>query len=355
MWCWWGKPSAELKGTVADLWVTQRVLEALGMSENESALETELALRREQYRGKWDLLLEVATLYKIMGHEETAKEIAMTIPDDSIKNTILRIDKQMIEGREVRFDTMRHTTYTDGSYYSFRDGNSPWQCVTCEEIRTSLQAYKYFQDRNDKEECKNIKRWLLQYAFKGFLSEYMEMQIVSTLWNGQPVEMEDMLWQMSVGDKVLEKLPYTTTVNSEIKVDYKGRRDVYISTEQNWWNKNPEAKGNGMTINTSYDNGVITVEVSVGKTAENVIISVPIPAGCSYSDNQEKSNSEMYREEYRDRVNIYCYQLREGKHTFKVSLNERFPGVYTINPAQVRLVDYPVFNANSEVKRVMIK
>ena len=367
MWCWWGKPSAELKGTgaslslaklrgtEADLWVTQRVLEALGMSENESALETELSLLREQYRGKWNLLLEVATLYKIMGHEETAKEIAMTIPDDSIKNTTLRIDKQMIEGREVRFDTMRHTTYTDGSYYSFRDGNSPWQCVTCEEVRTSLQAYKYFQDRNDKEECKNIKRWLLQYAFKGFLSEYMEMQIVSTLWNGQPVEMKDVLYQISVGGKALEGLPYRTTVNSEIEVEYKGRRDVYISTEQNWWNKDPMTQGNGMAIYTLYNNGEITVDVMVEKTAENVIVSVPIPAGCSYAERQEESMSEMYREEYRDRVNIYCYQLREGRHTFKISLNERYPGVYTINPAQVRLVDYPVFNANNELKKVVIK
>lgn len=355
MWCWWGKPSAKQRGTVADMWVTQRVLEVLGVSENESALESELALRREQYREKWNLLLEVASLYKIMGHEETAKEIAMTIPDDSIKSTALRIDKQMIEGREVQFDTMLHTTYTDGSYYSSRDGNSPWQCVTCEEVTTSLQAYRYFMNRNDKEECKNIKRWLLQYAFKGFLSEYMEMQIVSMLWNGQPVEMKDVLYQISVGGKALRGLPYLTTVNSEIEVEYKGRRDVYISTEQNWWNKAPMAQGNGMSIYTLYNSGVITVDVTVEKTAENVIVSVPIPAGCSYADDQSWSNSEMYREEYRDRVNIYCYQLREGRHTFKVRLNERYPGVYTINPAQVRLVDYPVFNANNELKKVEIK
>lgn len=355
MWCWWGKPSAELKGTVADLWVTERVLEALGVSENETVLEAELALRREKYRGKWNLLLEVATLYRVMGHEETAKEIAMTIPDDSIKSTALRIDKQMIEGREVRFDTMRHTTYTDGSYYSFRDGNSPWWCVTCEEVSTSLQAYRYFLDKNDKEECKNIKRWLLQYAFKGFLSEWMEMQIIRTLWNGQPVEMKDVLYQISVGGKALEGLPYHTAVSSEIEVEYKGRRDVYISTEQNWWNKAPMAQGNGMSIYTLYNSGVITVDVTVEKTAENVIVSVPIPAGCSYADDQSWSNSEMYREEYRDRVNIYCYQLREGRHTFKISLNERYPGVYTINPAQVRLVDYPVFNANNELKKVEIK
>lgn len=355
MWCWWGKPSAKQRGTVADMWVTQRVLEVLGVSENESALEAELALRREQYREKWNLLLEVASLYKIMGHEETAKEIAMTIPDDSIKSTALRIDKQMIEGREVRFDTMRHVTYTDGSYYSSRDGNSPWQCVTCEEVSTSLQAYRYFLNKNEKEECRNIKRWLLQYAFKGFLSEWMEMQVVSTLWNGQPVEMKDVLYQISVGGKALSGLPYHTTVNSEIEVEYKGRRDVYISTEQNWWNKAPMAQGNGMSIYTLYNSGVITVDVTVEKTAENVIVSVPIPAGCSYADDQSWSNSEMYREEYRDRVNIYCYQLREGRHTFKVRLNERYPGVYTINPAQVRLVDYPVFNANNELKKVEIK
>ncbi|MBQ0081910.1 MAG: TonB-dependent receptor plug domain-containing protein, partial [bacterium] len=346
MWCWWGKNSGS-----GSLWVTQRVLEAIGRDENENALEMELSIRRELNRGRWVELVDIARLFRTIGQVGTAIEIAKAIPDDSIKNTSLRIDKQMIEGREVRFDTMRHTTFTDGSFYSFRNGNSPWRCVTCEEVGTTLQAYRYFLDRDDREECRNIKRWLLQYGFKGFLSEYMEMQIVSTLWNGQPIAAEDVLWQMSVGGKVLGRLPYHTTVNSEVKVDYKGRRDVYISTEQNWWNKAPQAQGNGMAISTSYDKGIMTVEVTVEKTAENVIVSIPIPAGCSYADRQERGMSEMYREEYRDRVNIYCYQLREGKHTFKVRLNERYPGVYTINPAQVRLVDYPVFNANNEIHK----
>lgn len=350
MWCWWGKNSG-----AGSLWVTQRVLEAIGRDENENALEMELSIRRELNRGRWVELVDIARLFRTIGQVGTAIEIAKAIPDDSIKSTSLRIDKQMIEGREVRFDTMRHTTFTDGSFYSFRDGNSPWRCVTCEEVGTTLQAYRYFLDRDDREECRNIKRWLLQYGFKGFLSEYMEMQIVSTLWNGQPIAAEDVLWQMSVGGKVLERLPYHTTVNSEVKVDYKGRRDVYISTEQNWWNKAPQAQGNGMAISTSYDKGIMTVEVTVEKTAENVIVSIPIPAGCSYADRQERGMSEMYREEYRDRVNIYCYQLREGKHTFKVRLNERYPGVYTINPAQVRLVDYPVFNANNEIHKAVIK
>lgn len=355
MWCWWGKPSAKLMGTVADMWVTERVLEALGMSENETALESELAFRREKYRGKWDCLLDIAKLYKVIGHEETAKEIALEIPDDSIRNTYLRIEKQMMEGYDVRFDTMRHATYTDGSYYSYRKGDSCWRNVTAEEVWTTMQAYRYFEKKNDRKECKRIKRWLLQYSFGGVLSEWFEMQIVKTLWNDGPIEGKDTLWQISVGGKSLEKLPYHTTVDSEAQVDYRGLRDIYVSTEQNWWNKTPEAQGNGMTINTVYDKGVLTVEVTVEKTAENVIVSIPVPAGCSYSDNQEKSNSEMYREEYRDRVNIYCYQLREGKHTFKVRLNERYPGAYTLNPAQVRLVDYPVFNANNETKKVRIK
>lgn len=350
MWCWWGKNNG-----AGSLWVTQRVLEAIGREENENALEMELSIRREQNRGNWVELVNVARLYRTIGDVGIAIEITKTIPDDSIKSTSLRIDKQMIEGSEVRFDTMRHITYTNGSYYSFRDGNYPWRCVTCEEVSTTLQAYRYFLDRGNREECKNIKRWLLQYGFKGFLSEYMEMQIVSTLWQGQPIAAEDVLWQMSVGGKVLEWLPYHATVNSEVEIDYKGRRDVYISTEQNWWNTNPQAQGNGMVISTSYDKGIMTVEVTVEKTAENVIVSIPIPAGCSYADRQERGMSEMYREEYRDRVNIYCYQLREGKHIFKVRLNERYPGVYTINPAQVRLVDYPVFNANNEIKKVVIK
>ena len=140
------------------------------------------------------------------------------------------------------------------------------------------------------------------------------------------------------------------------------------STDRSWQvieslqEENPDVVSNGMTIKAEYvsvnekeNRSVIKVDVTLEADAEYLVISIPIPAGCSYDENSYSyTRGESHREEYKDRVNIFCERIGEGSHHFEVPLNERYPGVYTINPSEVHLIYFPAFNANYKKTKVRL-
>lgn len=85
------------------------------------------------------------------------------------------------------------------------------------------------------------------------------------------------------------------------------------------------------------------------------MIEVPIPSGCSYEDNQQAMAFETHREYFKDKVVIFCEQLPEGTHSFTIKLNPRYSGSYTLNPACIKLMYFPMINAHEGIKKVVIK
>ena len=99
----------------------------------------------------------------------------------------------------------------------------------------------------------------------------------------------------------------------------------------------------------------VTVEVKQ-QGAEHAMIEVPIPAGCSYASKQANLwYSNAYRESYKDKTVIFIENLPIGTYTYDIDLLPRFTGTYTLNPAKVELMYFPVVNANNEAKEVGIK
>jgi len=101
----------------------------------------------------------------------------------------------------------------------------------------------------------------------------------------------------------------------------------------------------------------LVVEVNLIKEAdlEYVMIEVPIPGACSYSDKTQKDNYiETHREYFKDRTVIFCENMKSGKYVFNIQLLPRFTGKYLINPAQVSLMYVPIVNANTDMKQVRV-
>jgi alpha-2-macroglobulin len=100
----------------------------------------------------------------------------------------------------------------------------------------------------------------------------------------------------------------------------------------------------------------LKVDVSVKADADYVMVEIPIPAGCSYSDkSQSWVNGEVHREYFRNKVSIFCKTLNKGQYSFQVSLLPRYSGTYTLNPAKAEMMYFPVFNGREEMKIVTIK
>lgn len=113
--------------------------------------------------------------------------------------------------------------------------------------------------------------------------------------------------------------------------------------------------GSNTLLTGSVTKMTVDVTVTSDARAEYVMIEIPIPAGCSYTENKGPVWNETHREYFKDRVNIYFERMSVGTHRFELELLPRFSGVYHVNPAQVSLMYFPVVNANTSMSTVQIK
>lgn len=87
--------------------------------------------------------------------------------------------------------------------------------------------------------------------------------------------------------------------------------------------------------------------------ARYVMLEVPIPAGCSYA-SKPAYFSEVHREYFKEKTVIFSDNLPVGTYQFSIPLLPRYTGRYTMNPAKVELMYFPVVNANDDGRRVWI-
>jgi len=98
----------------------------------------------------------------------------------------------------------------------------------------------------------------------------------------------------------------------------------------------------------------LTADVEFYKSAEFLVIEIPIPSGFAYNDKKGYRPGEVHREFYRDHVAIFIRHATPGIRTFEISLMPRFTGRFVMNPAKVSLMYFPVIYSNNELKRITI-
>jgi uncharacterized protein YfaS (alpha-2-macroglobulin family) len=99
----------------------------------------------------------------------------------------------------------------------------------------------------------------------------------------------------------------------------------------------------------------LVVRLEVKESADYVMIEVPIPAGCSYGSKENfRRFPEVHREYFREKASIFCENLPVGEYVFKIDLEPRFTGNYSLNPAKVEQMYFPVFYGRNEMKEVRI-
>lgn len=100
---------------------------------------------------------------------------------------------------------------------------------------------------------------------------------------------------------------------------------------------------------------VLRIRVDVSWEPDYVMIEIPVPAGCSYDEKEQNWWGDGEHREYtRNKVNIFCRKLRKGEHLFSVKLMPRYHGEFTLNPAKVEMMYFPVFHGREEIRKVRI-
>ncbi|MBC6605668.1 carboxypeptidase-like regulatory domain-containing protein [Hymenobacter sp. BT188] len=147
-----------------------------------------------------------------------------------------------------------------------------------------------------------------------------------------------------------------------------GLLPVYAIAYQTFWNPQPPTVSAPFRVATTLAGQTGTqvklragqpaellVTVDVAAEARYVLLEVPIPAGCSYGDNKPGNSFEVHREYLRHQTGIFIDVLSVGRHTFRIALQPRFRGRYTLNPARAELMYFPTRFGRAASKQAIVE
>ena len=100
---------------------------------------------------------------------------------------------------------------------------------------------------------------------------------------------------------------------------------------------------------------VLSVNVLAKTNQGQVVIDIPIPAGCIYAEKRfgERYN-EIHREYRKDRVLIYLNSMNFGNHTYHIPLRALHKGTFNTAPGRVSQLDYSDKASYTERKKFII-
>jgi len=285
-------------------------------------------------------------------------------------------------GLPYQLDTLRRyrlRTELGGVFYAdtLRPG-SFYRYLLPDRIGSTLLAYRLLRAKGGQEtELTRIRTFLLQQrrTASHWSSTYEVAQILETL-------VPDLLVPGS--DGLLARAQFSGALNQEVRtfpfevklsavaglltLRKEGGLPVYATAYQSFWNAAPEAKAAPFVVRTTLagqEGGRVklragqptelVVTVDVKAEARYVLLEVPIPAGCSYGDKLPGNYFEVHREYLRHQVGIFMDVLPIGRHTFRVALQPRYRGHYTINPAKAELMYFPTKFGRSASKQAVVE
>ncbi|TYZ06641.1 TonB-dependent receptor plug domain-containing protein [Hymenobacter lutimineralis] len=246
-----------------------------------------------------------------------------------------------------------------------------------DRLGNTLLAYRLLRARGGQEqELLRIRTYLLQQrSFGGhWASTYEAAQILATIGPELVVPASGgLLARAQLSGNLTQEVgqfPFEATVPATagpLTLRKQGGLPVYATAYQTFWNPAPVAVATPFTVRTRLAGQEgsrirlkagqpteLEVTVDVPAEARYVLLEVPIPAGCSYGEKTTGNSFEVHREYLRHQVGIFIDVLPVGRHTFRIALQPRYRGRYTLNPAKAELMYFPTRFGRSASKQAQI-
>jgi len=241
---------------------------------------------------------------------------------------------------------------------------------------TTLIAFRVLQkEKNRENELKQIIRFFLERRKNGHWMNTVESAgIVATIlpsvlaWN-TAFTLPATLVINGNSKETVTVFPFTRELISSqpLTIQKSGGGLVYLTAYQSSFISDPQPVTDNFIVNTFFEKNnrqlatlkageklIMKVQVNVLKDADYVQLEVPIPAGCTYG-KKIQDGYDMHREYLKDKTVFFMEKLPKGQYTYEIELEARYNGRFTINPAQVSLMYFPVFYGRNELKAVTVE
>lgn len=378
MWGWWNRQGSSS-------WISLHVLEAL-VKAREMGFSVKLDIPMLTGDLVWKLqqnnsVSDKIRIIRLLKMQDISIDLLKFLreldqeKDKTLYEILSIIELKQLYGIPVKTDTIfsyaKKTLF--GNLY-FASKQSRWFYEN--EVQNALLAYRIISRDTSlaKESLVKIRNFLFENRRNGsWLNTYESARVMETLLpeiiqSGN--QMQKAILQIR-GDinQTIEKFPFEMKLQpgDQISIDKTGLNPVYLTTYQKYHNPFPVAKTNDFIITTAFRNHrkdeplfsgksyTLVATLQVKKDAEYVMVEIPIPASCSYNEKSQKNYHEVHREYLKEKVSVFCDYLKEGTYQFEVEVIPRYTGKYTMNPAKVELMYFPLFNANNEIQSIKVK
>lgn len=369
LWGWWSGMSTEV-------WISIHVLEALNQARSAGfEVKSDFSTLKKELLWLYDSQ-PAAMRIRILGLFQTLEpgisyidKITSIRPDKKSMSQQLSLLELKVRYGKVNVDSLMQSSRKDlfGNLYWSDSGDNLLE----NGVEATLSAYRILRTSGKyPQQMAKIRNYLLSQRHQGcWRNTYESAHILETIVPDM-VEKGGKLQksQLEVSGHFnlrTDSLPvrFSLPSNSAITVRKKGSYPVYITSYSKIFRENPEPINKGFAVTTRWEKATnrlkagvpvkLITEVNVKEDQEYVMVEIPIPAGCSYSDKSETS-AESHRESFADKVCIYLRKLPRGKSTFEVNLEPRFTGEYKLNPAKAEKMYFPVFYGRTGVSGVNI-
>jgi alpha-2-macroglobulin len=378
MWGWWNKEGSSS-------WISLHVLEAL-VKAKEMGFPVKLDIPKLTDDLIWKLQqsncvsdkIRIIRLLKMQGISIDLPKFLRELDqekDKTLYEIFSIIELKQMYGIPVKTDTIfsyAKRTLFGNLYFASRQSRYFYE----NEVQNALLAYRIIRRDTSlaKESLVKIRNFLFENRRNGsWLNTYESALVMETLLP-EIIQSGDQKQKAVLhirGDinKTIEKFPFEMKLKpgDQISINKTGLNPVYLATYQKYHNPLPVAKSNDFIISTAFRDHrkaeplssgksyTLVATLQVKKDAEYVMIEIPVPASCSYNEKSQKNYHEVHREYFKEKVAIFCDYLKEGTYKFEIEVIPRYTGKYTMNPAKVELMYFPVFNANNEIQSIKVK
>ncbi len=368
VWGWW-------EGMKTSFWVTNHAIRAL--YEAQKALfytKVELDKSIAQLRNELpemnhsDLLLSLETILlidssaQVEGYLNMLKQKTNMSLTERIRLTKMQLMSGMTDDISW-LDSLQNKSLFDGLY--FKDSVND---LRNNNITATLAAYELIKMKNVNDpRLASIRKYLMLNS-KGN-NTYALSNILMTI--GGDIEATKGRDNISINGKKIDEFPFIQSYqeNNGIEIKKTTNTDTYISFTQSSWESKPEIENQlGNITNILLDEGLnevtelksgetytMRISINLNEDANYLMIEAPLIGGLQYASKPEAKEIGAYREYFQEKSNLYFESLKAGKYYFDIPLIARFPGEYTLNPAQMNLMYAPLISSNSAIKRLSIK
>jgi Bacterial Alpha-2-macroglobulin MG10 domain/Alpha-2-macroglobulin family len=156
----------------------------------------------------------------------------------------------------------------------------------------------------------------------------------------------------------IKTFPYTMPIQSAVYNMKHIGASVFVNTAEAIVIDEPKKIDTLFNVNTNFSAAqiqagkpvVFSVNIEAYRTANFVMVEIPIPSGMQIDEAQKKelSNNGQHIEFYKHKINVYYSDLYKGNHQLNFKLLPNFTGTFTLPATIASLMYYPyVYGCNS--------